>query len=162
MPDVFDAEGAVEPAAVDVGVAETGPASRKGMLASEAGLDQAVDEGVGGPGGAAVVFGELSPDEDAGMEADEGEPGGLVGRKAEGAERGVSTAQVGNVGRRGRHVRSRAGDSPLLRASGAVRVVKSRYVWPPSGKQNGPGGESSWESKGDYHPKSHAADALVS
>lgn len=32
MPDVFDAEGAVEAAAVDAGVPETGRVSRKGML----------------------------------------------------------------------------------------------------------------------------------
>ena len=98
------------------------------MLAREAGLDEAVDEGVGGPGGAAVMLGELSPEEDAGMEADEGEPGGLVGRKAEGAERGVSTVQVGHLGRRGRHGQKRR------RGSGAeltVRVPagKARRVW---------------------------------
>lgn len=81
----------------------------------QASSGQVVDEGVGGLGGAAVVFGKLSPDEDAGMEANEGEPGGLVGRKAEGAERGVSTAQVGHVGRSGQHVRNRAGDSPAPR-----------------------------------------------
>lgn len=98
IPDVFDAEGAVEAPAVDAGVPETGRVSRKGILTSEAGLDEAVDEGVGGPRGAAVMSGELPPDEDAGMEADEGEPGGRVGRKAEGAERGVSTAQVGTSG----------------------------------------------------------------
>ena len=58
MPDVFDAEGAVEAAAVDAGVPETGRVSRKGILPSEAVLDEAVDEGVGGLRGAAVMFGE--------------------------------------------------------------------------------------------------------
>jgi len=50
--------------------------------------------------------------EDTGMEADEGEPGGLIGREAEGAERGVATVQVGHVGSRGWHVRSRRPGRP--------------------------------------------------
>ena len=92
MAGVFDAEGAVEAAAVDMGVPETGRASRKRFLASETVVDEPADEGVGGLRGAAVMFGELPADEDTGMEADEGEPSGLSGRKAEGAERGVATA----------------------------------------------------------------------
>ena len=71
------------------------------------------------------------------MEADEGEPDGLVGRKAEGAERGVSTAQVGHVGRRERHVRSRAGDSPAPRRRGLVRAPNSWRVLPSPERPEG-------------------------
>ena len=81
------------------------------------------------------MLGELPAEEDAGMEADEGEPGGLVGRKAEGAERGVSAVQVGHVRRRGRHVRR----------GGAARPPNSRCVSPPE-RPDGSGGESSAES----------------
>ena len=91
------------------------------------------------------MFGELSADEDTGMEADEGEPGGLIGRKAKGAERGIATVQMGHVGRRGWHVRSRALAAPALRRCGVVRVPNSWCVSSPAAKPDGAGEESSGE-----------------
>ena len=128
-----------------MGVPETGRASGKRFLASETVVDESVDEGVSGLRGAAVMFGELSADEDTGVEADEGEPGGLIGRKAEGAERGVATVQVGHVGRRGWHVRSRAVNAPARRRCGVVRVPNSWCVSPPPARPDGAGEESSGE-----------------
>ena len=97
VADVLEAEGAVEAAAMDAGVAETRRVSRKGMLVCEAASDETMDEAMGGPRGAAVMLSELPAGEDAGMEADEGEPGGVGGRETEVAERLLTASKMGNL-----------------------------------------------------------------
>jgi hypothetical protein len=99
MPEVLDAEGLVEAAAVHVGVAQPGVELGHGTLGGDAGVDEAPHEGVGGIGRASVMLRELRPREDAGVEADQGEPGRFVVTEAEFAE-GVVSAGAQSVRQR--------------------------------------------------------------
>ena len=99
MADVLDvvAQGAVEAAGEDVGIAQPGVVVRERMLPCDAGVDEAAEKEPRILSRGRHVVDELGPGEDAGVEADEGEPGGLVGTEAEFPERGVASVQVGHV-----------------------------------------------------------------
>jgi len=66
--------------------------SRLGLAA-----DQAADQAVGGHPVALVKFGILPPCEDAGIEADEGEPGCVVRRETEFEEGLLAAAEMGDL-----------------------------------------------------------------
>ena len=88
MAVVLDPEGAVERSATDVADAG-GPVAalvEAAGFADDARADEKADEACGRPVGHVVAGLVLGPDEDAGVEADEGEPVCLAVGPAEGAE----------------------------------------------------------------------------
>lgn len=84
VSDVRDVEGAKEGASVDVSDLEGGAGNE--AFAGESGVDQATDQAVSGHPVTLVKVGVLPAGEDAGMEADEGEPGGVSRRETESEE----------------------------------------------------------------------------
>ena len=104
MPDVGDAKGAVEGAAVHVGVAQVGGNLRQGMLPGDAGVNEPPYKGGGSLRRAMVMLRELRSREDAGVKADESQPDCLPVEEAELVERGLAASQVGHVGSRKGHV----------------------------------------------------------
>ena len=88
MAVVLDPEGAIERAGVDVANAgrPIGTVIGEPGFAGNAGLDQGYGDLIRALSADAVAVGELATREDAGVEADQGEPFGLAVRPAEAPE----------------------------------------------------------------------------
>ena len=92
---LLDPEGAVEDASVDVRDLEGGAGDE--AFARDSGGDQAADQAVRGHPVALVKFGVLPAGEDAGVVADEREPGGVGGRETEFAEGLLTAGEMGDL-----------------------------------------------------------------
>ena len=90
-----DVEGAVEGASVDVSDLEGGAVNV--AFAGESGVDQAADQAVRGHPMTLVKIGVLPTGEDAGVVADEGEPGGVGGRETEFEEGLLPAGEMGDL-----------------------------------------------------------------
>ncbi len=96
VPDtLLDPEGAVEDASVDVRDLEGGAGDE--AFARDSGGDQASDQAVSGHPVALVDLGVLPAGEDAGVVADEREPGGVGGRETEFAEGLLTAGEMGDL-----------------------------------------------------------------
>lgn len=94
VSDVWDLESAIEGAPVDVGDLDGGIGNA--ALAGEPGVDEAPDQAVRCHPVTLMKLCVLPAGEDAGVEADEGEPGGVGRREAEFEERLLAAGEMGN------------------------------------------------------------------
>lgn len=100
VADMLDVERPVEGARGDVAplFARTSTVRSKGAFTRGRGLEKALHEAMSGGKAATLLEYELGAEEDATMEANEGEPGGLPPGPAERFEGGLAASQVGDGG----------------------------------------------------------------
>jgi len=100
VADVLDVERPVEGARGDVAAlfARASTVRRKGAFTRGRGLEQALHEAMRGGRAATLLEHELGAEEDATVEADEGEPGSVPPGPAERFEGGLAASQVGDGG----------------------------------------------------------------
>ena len=98
---VLDAEGAVEASPVDMSEALRGAPLRERMFPGDAGPGEALHEASRGVLVPVMPAPVLEAGEDAGVEADQGEPVGVVRRPSEGLHRGRPVFEVGHGPRAG-------------------------------------------------------------